>query len=137
MVTTSNEYKKGKIKCIDLHYYVVVNITTIHFHYQVVTILSSDVHFNSSDVHYSVFTVICRVLLPRSYGNKDHLSDQSDHFIIDNYILSLFLYLIAVRFIFFPVCFWCLVMPKLLYGHLAPKKKKQGPRQDLQEWLRD
>ena len=51
------EYKKGKIKCIDLHYYVVVNITTIHFHYQVVTILGSNVHFNSSDVHYSVFTV--------------------------------------------------------------------------------
>ena len=36
---------------------MVVNITTIHFHYQVVTILGSDVHFNSSDVHYSVFTV--------------------------------------------------------------------------------
>ena len=36
---------------------MVVNITTIHFHYQVVTILGSEVHFNSSDVHYSVFTV--------------------------------------------------------------------------------
>ena len=45
------------IKCIDLHYDVVVNITTIHFHYQVVTILGSNVHFKSSDVHYSVFTV--------------------------------------------------------------------------------
>ena len=42
---------------------MVVNITTIHFHYQVVTILGSDVHFNSSDVHYSVFTV---------YYTKDH-----------------------------------------------------------------
>ena len=39
------EYKNGKIKCIDLHYYVVVNITTIHFHYQVVTIFGSNVHF--------------------------------------------------------------------------------------------
>ena len=36
---------------------MVVNITTIHFHYQVVTILGSEVHFKSSDVHYSVFTV--------------------------------------------------------------------------------
>ena len=34
---------------------MVVNITTIHFHYQ--AILGSDVRFNSSDVHYSVFTV--------------------------------------------------------------------------------
>ena len=58
MVTTSIMIiKKGKIKCIDLHYYVLVNITTIHFHYQVVTILSSNVHFNCSDIHYSVFTV--------------------------------------------------------------------------------
>ena len=52
------EYKKGKIKCIDLHYYVVVNITNIHFHYQVVTILGSNVHFNSSDVHLSVFKAV-------------------------------------------------------------------------------
>ena len=51
------EYKKVIIKCIDLHYCVVVNITTIHIHYQVVTILGSIVHFKSSDVHYSVFTV--------------------------------------------------------------------------------
>ena len=36
---------------------MVVNITTIHFHYHVVTIHGSDVHFNSGDVHYSVFTV--------------------------------------------------------------------------------
>ena len=36
---------------------MVVNITTIHIHYQVVTILGSNVHFKSSDVHYSVFTV--------------------------------------------------------------------------------
>ena len=52
------EYKKGKIKCIGLHYYVVVNITNIHFHYQVVTILGSNVHFNSSDVHLSVFKAV-------------------------------------------------------------------------------
>ena len=52
------EYKKCKIKCIDLHYYVVVNITNIHFHYQVVTILGSNVHFNSSDVHLSVFKAV-------------------------------------------------------------------------------
>ena len=45
------------VKCIDLHYYVVVNITTIHFHYHVVTILGSNVHFNCSAVHYSVFIV--------------------------------------------------------------------------------
>ena len=51
------EYKKVEIKCIDLHYCVVVNITTIHIHYQVVTILGRNVHFKSSDVHYSVFTV--------------------------------------------------------------------------------
>ena len=38
---------------------MVVNVTTIHFHYQVVTILGSNVHFNSSNVHYSVFTVYC------------------------------------------------------------------------------
>ena len=39
---------------------MVVNITTIHFHYQVVTILGTNVHFNSSDVHYSVLHVpIC------------------------------------------------------------------------------
>ena len=36
---------------------MVVNITTIHFLYQVVMILGSNVHFNSSDIHYSVFTV--------------------------------------------------------------------------------
>ena len=47
-----------KIKCIDLHYYVAVNITNIHFHYQVVTILGSNVHFNSSDVHLSVFKAV-------------------------------------------------------------------------------
>ena len=35
---------------------MVVNITTIHFHYHVVTIHGSDVHFNSGDVRYSVFT---------------------------------------------------------------------------------
>ena len=34
---------------------MVVNVTTIHFHYQVVTILGSNVHFNSSNVHYSVY----------------------------------------------------------------------------------
>ena len=51
------EYKKGKIKCIDLHYYVVVSITIIHFRYQLVMIVGSNVHFKSSDVHYSVFTV--------------------------------------------------------------------------------
>ena len=45
---------------------MVVNITTIHFHYQVVTILGSEVHFNSSDVHYSVFTVY----VGRSMGQK-------------------------------------------------------------------
>ena len=43
---------------------MVVNITTIHFHYQVVTILGSDVHFNSSDVHYSVFTVYVEKVWP-------------------------------------------------------------------------
>ena len=58
------EYKKGKIKCIDLHYYVVVNITTIHFHYQVLMIIGSNVHFNSRDVHYSVFTVYNAVADP-------------------------------------------------------------------------
>ena len=40
---------------------MVVSVTTIHFHYQVVTILGSNVHFNSSDVHYSVFTVGCSI----------------------------------------------------------------------------
>ena len=49
------EYKKGKI---NIHYYVVVNITNIHFHYQVVTILDSNVHFNSIDVHLSVFKAV-------------------------------------------------------------------------------
>ena len=42
---------------------MVVNITTIHFHYQVVTILGSDVHFNSSDVHYSVFAVLYKHMM--------------------------------------------------------------------------
>ena len=40
---------------------MVVNITIIHIHYQVVTILGSNVHFKSSDVHYSVFTVLDRM----------------------------------------------------------------------------
>ena len=53
---------------------MVLNITTIHFHYQVVTILGSEVHFKSSDVHYSVFTVYVEInrgylvwLLPRGW----------------------------------------------------------------------
>ena len=50
---------------------MVVNITTIHFHYQVVTILGSDVHFNSSDVHYSVFTVYETKLLEFGVGGAN------------------------------------------------------------------
>ena len=40
---------------------MVVNITTTHFHYRVVTIIGSNVHFKSCDIHYSVFTVYLRL----------------------------------------------------------------------------
>ena len=46
-------------KCIDLHYYVVVNITTIHFHYKVVKVVT----FTSTVVTFTIQFLQCSLYL--------------------------------------------------------------------------